>query len=61
MKKKLSVTEYSKIRGTSRQVILRAIKNNWNLEGILKVEKIGATYVLTFDQDKFDKEKRERN
>jgi predicted DNA-binding protein YlxM (UPF0122 family) len=43
----LSVTQYANERGISRQAVLKQIKKGRTLPNILKVEKIGETYVLT--------------
>lgn len=43
---KISVTQYAKIRGITRQAVLKQIKFNRLLPGITKYEKIGETYVL---------------
>jgi len=43
----ISVTQYSKDRGISRQAVLKQIKKGRSLPNITKVEKVGETYVLT--------------
>lgn len=43
---KISVTQYAEIRGITRQAVLKQIKKGKSLPGIIKYEKIGATYVL---------------
>jgi len=43
---KLSVTQYAKIRGISRQAVLKQIKFGRSLPNVTLYEKIGETYLL---------------
>jgi hypothetical protein len=43
----ISVTQYAANRGITRQAVLKQIIKGRSLPGVTKVEKIGATYVLT--------------
>jgi predicted DNA-binding protein YlxM (UPF0122 family) len=43
---KISVTQYAKSRGISRQAVLKQIKKGKNLPTIIKYEMIGTTYIL---------------
>lgn len=49
--KKLSVTEYAKLRDVSRQSVLKAIKESWNLPNVTKIEKFGRFYLLTVKEN----------
>lgn len=44
--KVISITDYAKMRGVSRQYIHKLIKKGKSLEGISLYFKAGATYVL---------------
>lgn len=51
MNKKLSVTEYANLRNVSRQTVLKTLKDGRTLEGVVKSEKIGNTYVLVVEKE----------
>lgn len=43
---KLSVTQYAKARGITRQGVLKQIKHGRSLPNVTKYEKVGETYIL---------------
>lgn len=43
---KLSVTQYAKIRGITRQAVLKQIANGRSLPNVTNYEKIGETWLL---------------
>jgi hypothetical protein len=43
---KLSVTQYARIRGITRQAVLKQIKHGRALPNVSHYEKIGETYLL---------------
>ncbi len=47
---KISVTEYAKIRGITRQAVLKQIINGRVMPHIKKVIKVGQTYVLEYQE-----------
>lgn len=49
MEKQVSVTEYAKSQGCTRQLVLLRLGNNelHRLPGVTKAEKIGTQWVLT--------------
>jgi len=43
----LSITQYAKLRGKTRQAILSAIKNEHKMPGVLLHQKIGNNWLLS--------------
>ena len=50
MDKKLTVRHYAKIRGITVHAVLMAIKNGWNMPGVVKVELVGDRYVIFYKE-----------
>lgn len=45
-KQMLSTEEYAAMRGITRQAVVQAIKNGWQMPGVEKVETVGGRSVI---------------
>lgn len=51
-KKKITPSEYAKLRGISLSGVTEAIRKQWSMPGVSSVEKFGRFYLLTVSLNK---------
>ena len=51
-KKKITPSEYAKLRGISLQGVTEAIRKEWSMPGVSSVEKFGRFYLLSVNLNK---------